>query len=273
VPIIRYGEALNVLVAAKGHPYLRDPFMAMFDELPGIACTLAEQPAAQLLMTPDGLRDFDALVLYDMPGVDFRAPDLPGFPAPDPTVTAGLAAVLAAGKGVVALHHAIAGWPAWPEYGAWLGGRFHYKPAEDRPCSGYRHDVTYEVAVLSPTHPVTQGLPRNFPMSDELYLYEVFDDGKIPLLSAAYAFERDNFFSAHEAVQGRMFSNAGWLHSPGSALIGWVKRALRSPLVYLQPGDGPATYQNAHYRQLLENAIRWVASDAALAWAREGDAT
>ncbi len=273
MPIIRYGEALNVLVAAKGHPYLRDPFMAMFDELPGIACTLVEQPASSLLMTPEGLRDFDALVLYDMPGLDFRSPDPPRFRAPDAALVAGLGAVLAAGKGVVALHHAIAAWPAWPEYGAWLGGRFDYKPAEDRPCSGYRHDVEYQATVLAPEHKVAQGLPRNFPMVDELYLYEVFDDGKIPLLSAAYAFERDNFYSAQEAVQGRMFSNSGWLHPSGSGLIGWVKRALRSPLVYLQSGDGPATYQNAHYRRLLENAIRWVASDAALAWAREGDVT
>ena len=37
MPTVRYGEPLNVLVAAKGHPYLRDPFLAMFDELPGIA--------------------------------------------------------------------------------------------------------------------------------------------------------------------------------------------------------------------------------------------
>ncbi len=273
MPIIRYGEALNVLVAAKGHPYLRDPFMAMFDELPDMACTLVEQPAASHLMTPEGLRDFDALVLYDMPGLDFRTPDPPGFPAPDAAVKAGLRAILQAGKGVVALHHAIAGWPAWPEYGAWLGGRFHYKPTQDRPCSGYRHDVAYEAAVLSPEHPVAQGVPRNFPMEDELYLYEVFDDGKIPLLSAAYSFEQENFYSAQEALRGRMFSNAGWLHPAGSALIGWVKRALQSPLVYLQPGDGPTTYQNKDYRRLLENAIRWVASDAALAWAREGDAT
>ncbi len=272
MPIIRYGERLNVLVAAKGHPYARDPFMAMFDDLPGIACTLVEQPAAALLMNPAALRHFDALVLYDMPGLDFHAPDPPGFPPPDASLVAGLRAVLHDGKGVVALHHAIAGWPAWPEYGAWLGGRFLYKPDGDLIDSGYRHDVAYEANVLLPAHPVTQGLPVRFPMTDELYLFEIFRDGKIPLLAAEYRFERENFFSAHQAVSGRMFSNAGWAHQSGSALIGWVKRAQHSPLAYLQPGDSPASYQNSHYRQLLENAIRWVASDAALAWAREGEA-
>src|SRR5690242_15238710 len=58
MPKIRYGEPLNVLVAAKGHPYLRDPFMAMFDDLPGIACTLVEQPAAARLMNPEGMAGF-----------------------------------------------------------------------------------------------------------------------------------------------------------------------------------------------------------------------
>ena len=36
MPAIRYGEPLNVLVAAKGHPYLRDPFMAIFDTRAGL---------------------------------------------------------------------------------------------------------------------------------------------------------------------------------------------------------------------------------------------
>ncbi len=273
MPIIRYGERLNVLVVAKGHPYARDPFMAMFDDLAGIACTLVEQPAAGLLMTPNALRHFDAIVLYDMPELDFRTADAPGFPPPDATLVEGLRASLHDGKGIVALHHSIAGWPAWPEYARWLGGRFLYKPEGGRLDSGYRHDVAYEARILPPAHPVTRDLPECFPMTDELYLYEVFEDGKIPLLRAEYSFERENFYSARQAVAGKMFSNEDWLHPAGSALIGWVKRALRSPLAYLQPGDAAATYQNAHFRRLLENAIRWVASDAALAWAREGEAT
>ena len=277
MPIIRYGEPLNVLVSAKGHPYLRDPFMAMFDELDGIACTLVEQPAAALLMNPESMKGFDALVLYDMPGLDFRAADPPGFVEPDAAVKDGVRALLQSGKGVVALHHAIAGWPAWPEYGQWLGGRFLYRPGEvqgeARLDSGYRHDVVYEAETFAPSHPVLDGVPARFPMTDELYLYEVFDDGKTPLLSADHAFTRDLFYSAQQAVQGHMYANEGWDHPDGSPLTGWVKRAIKSPLVYLQPGDGPPTYENPHYRRLLRNAIHWVASPEALSWAEQGDAS
>jgi type 1 glutamine amidotransferase len=271
MPAIRYGEPMNVLVAAKGHPYLRDPFMAMFDTLPGIACSLVEQPAAQRLMNPDGMRDFDALVLYDMPGLDFAAPDPPAYVEPAEAFKAGFLALLDQGKGVVALHHAIAGWPAWPDYAELLGGRFLYKPGalrgSDRPDSGYRHDVAHRAMLLDAAHPVTAGLPAQFDLEDELYLGEVFEDLVHPLLASDAAFTSDAFYSAEQAVAGRMFSNEGWAHPDGSSLIGWVKRARRSPLVYLQPGDGPPTYANPHYRRLVENAIRWVASPEALTWA------
>ena len=274
MPVVRYREPLNVLVAAKGHPYLRDPFMAIFDEMQGIACTLVEQPAAQRLMTPEGMAGFDALVLYDMPGLDFAAPAGPGFVEPDPAVKAGLLALLDAGKGVVALHHAIAGWPAWPEYAELLGGRFLYKPGSlrgfDRPDSGYRHDVTHDVIAADPDHPILAGVPERFTLTDEIYLFEVFDDLVQPLLRSSASFSADGFYSAAQAVGGKMFSSDGWIHPDGSNLIGWTKRARRSPLAYLQPGDGPATYADPHYRRLVENAIRWAASPRALAWARQG---
>jgi type 1 glutamine amidotransferase len=272
VPVVRYGEPLNVLVAAKGHPYLRDSFMAMFDALPGVACTLVEQPAVQRLMTPEGMAGFDALVLYDMPGLDFAAPDPPGYVEPDAAFKAGFLRLLDERIGVVALHHAIAGWPAWDDYAELLGGRFLYKPGPLRgvegPDSGYRHDVRHRASVLDPGHPVVAGLPETFELNDELYLGEVFEDLVTPLLASDAAFTRDNFYSATQAVGGRMFSNEGWEHGPGSRLIGWTKRARNSPLVYLQPGDGPPTYENPHYRRLIENAIRWVASPEAKAWAR-----
>ncbi|QUD90511.1 ThuA domain-containing protein [Phenylobacterium montanum] len=266
MPVVRYGQPLNVMVAAKGHPYQRDPFMAMFDDLPGVACTLVEQPLAARLMNPDGMKGFDALVLYDMPGLDFGAADRPAYVEPDEAFKAGFLALLDRGIGVVALHHAIAGWPAWPEYAELLGGRFLYKPGpllgSLRPDSGYRHDVVHTVEFADPGHPVVSGLPQSFALTDELYLFEVFEDLVTPLLRSGHAFTRDGFYSASQAVAGRMFSNEGWAHADGSNLVGWTKRARNSPLVYLQPGDGPSTYADPNYRRLIENAIRWAAAEA-----------
>ncbi len=273
MPTVRYHEPLNVMVAARGHPYERDPFMAIFDTLPGIACTLVEQPLAARLMNPVGMAGLDALVLYDMPGIDFSAEsERPGYIDPGEAFKDGFLRLLDQGIGVVALHHAIAGWPAWPEYAELLGGRFLYRPGElrgaSRPDSGYRHDVVHTLSAVGREHPVLAGVPDRFTLTDELYLSEVFEDSVTPLLRSDHAFTRDNFYSASLAISGRLYSNEGWRHEDGSSLVGWVKRARNSPLVYLQPGDGPATYADPNYRRLVENAIRWAASPEARAWAR-----
>jgi uncharacterized protein len=262
MPIIRHHAPIKCLVAVRGHPFDRTAFDSLFQAMDDISATMVDQPAAAQLMTPDAMKEYDALVLYDMPGLDFTQAEPAASVAPDAPVTAGFKALLEAGKGIVALHHALAGWPTWPDYADWLGGRFLYHPAmvRGKPCpdSGYRHEVTYTASVVA-DHPVTAGLPAQFELTDELYLAEIFEEDVTPLLRSSANFTRDHFYSATAAVNGRMFDNDGWMHPPGSNLIGWAKQALNSRLVYLQPGDGPSVYENGHYRRLVENAIRWVA--------------
>ena len=265
MPTIAYHASIQTLVAVRGHPFDRTAFDAIFQWMEGISATMVDQPAAAQLMNPEGMAPYDALVLYDMPGLDFAAlANKPGYVDPGDAFRSGFAALLEQGKGIVALHHALAGWPAWPDYAEALGGSFLYRPGplrgRDRPDSGYRHDVAYTAEVVAPDHPVMAGIPPTFAMQDELYLAELFEADVTPLLRARHAFVQDGFYSATAAMNGRMYDNEGWVHEEGSNLIGWTKRAGNSPLVYLQPGDGQATYDNPVYRRLVENAIRWVAS-------------
>lgn len=259
MPTVDYRAPIQCLVAVRGHPFDRTAFDAMFQAMEGISATMVDQPAAARLMNPDGMRGFDALVLYDMPGLDFAAEaNAPAYVEPDPELKTGLEALLRQGTGVVALHHALAGWPVWRDYGDWIGGRFFYHPHGACLDSGYAHDVRYEVEVIA-DHPVTAGLPPRFELVDEPYLAQIFEANVTPLLRSSATYTRDHFFSADAAVAGRMYDREGWEHPPGSNLIGWTKQVLNSRLVYLQPGDGPAAYDNPNYRQLVENAIRWVA--------------
>ncbi len=261
MPIIRHHAGLRALVAVRGHPFDRTGFDAMFQAMDGVSATMVDQPAAALLMNPAGMAEFDVLVLYDMPGLDFEAAAPPALVDPSPQLQAGFRALLEQGKGVVALHHALAAWPTWADYHEWLGGQFLYRPAMVRgqpaPDSGYRHDVAYTAQTHA--HPVTHGIPTQFPVVDELYLAQVFADDVVPLLSCDAPFTRDHFWSADLAVRGEMFANHGWDHPPAPPLIGWAKQALASRLVYLQPGDGPGAWNSAPYRALVENAMRWVA--------------
>ncbi len=260
--MIHYHAPIRLLVAVRGHPFDRNALDAMFQSLPGITATLVDQPAAAQLMNPTAMADYDALVLYDMPGLDFGIRrQLPAYVSPPDSLKAGLRALLEQGKGVVALHHALAGWPDWPEYGDWLGGRFLYRSGvvRDRACldSGYAGEVTYDAEVLT-EHPVTAGVPARFELTDELYLAEVHEAEVTPLLVTRHPFTAEHFASAAHAVCGRPRCRDDWPHPPGSPLIGWTKRALASRLVYLQPGDGAATFAHPVYRRLLENAIRFV---------------
>ncbi len=255
----------RILLITKGHPFERDAFFGMFDALVGVDWTHVEQPAAQVFFDPVLAREYDAFVLYDMPGIAFRQGG-PEFRAPGESFKGHFRALLDEGFGFVFLHHAIAGWPAWDAYGETIGGRFLYVPGELRgkACqdSGYRHQVEHRVRVVR-EHPVTAGVPPEFGMCDELYLFEVFEDDVEPLLASDYGFVRDNFYSAARVVRdGRMFDNEGWEHPPGSNLVGWIRPHPASRIVYLQGGDGPEAYANPHYRTLVRNAIRWAAGHA-----------
>ena len=252
----------EILLVTKGHPFEREPFFTIFDEMEGVGWTHVEQPAAQALCSIEAAAPFDAFVLYDMPGIVFHPDRPPDFPAPDPAYQHRLLELLEAGHGFVFLHHAIAGWPAWDGYGDVIGGRFLYLPAtlrgRPRQDSGYRHDVTHEIRVVA-QHPVTAGIPEHFTLTDELYLYEVFEDDVEPLLVSNHEFIQENFYSAARVVkEGRMFSNEGWQHEPGSNLIGWAKTHGKSRIVYLQCGDSPTAYADENFRRLVRNAIFWV---------------
>ncbi len=260
----------NVLVVTRGHPFDRNAFFSVFEANREIEWSHAEHPAAQLLFTPDSAERFDCFVLYDMPGIEFRSGAAPHFFEPPESYVRNLRLLLDAGHPLVILHHACAAWPAWPEWSEIVGSHFLYQPGESRgvpmPDSGYALDVTHTVTPVA-SHPITDGI-EPFTLVDELYLAPVFEDSVTPLFVSDFAFVDENFSSADLALKGHLNARGDWTHPNGSNLVGWVKSAGNSPIVYLQFGDAPSTYEDPNYRQVLANAIRWACSEAAADWAR-----
>lgn len=255
-------RARRLLVLSGGHPYDAEPFADLLASFTGWTVTHLIHPEAETAVAGGAANDADAILFYDMPGYSFgdgRAATRP----PSLTYRRAITDYFARGGGAVAMHHAIAGWAEWPEWAEMIGGRFLYDSGEANGeahlDSGYRHEVRYDAVVLDPGHPVTAGLPSRFPLCDELYLAPVWGAAN-PLLRADHAFVRDNFFSASQAVAGRMFSNDAWDHRPESDLIAWEKPVGAGCLVYLQPGDGPAAYADPNLRQFLSNALSYVAA-------------
>ena len=67
-------------MVSKGHPYDHDAFLAMFEEGGDVELTLVQQPAAQVILQPDNVADYDAVLFYDMSGMQGHGAraDMPG---------------------------------------------------------------------------------------------------------------------------------------------------------------------------------------------------
>lgn len=252
----------RLLAITGGHRFDGDAFTRMLDAVCGELGWVwahATQPAAQRWLHPDHAGEWDAIFLYDIPGLVLARGSEPLVREPAPGVTDAIESMLARGQGVVAAHHALAGWPAWDGWADVLGGRFLYAPGRlrgrDVPASGYRMD-TYRVGVAAPDHPVCAGIDP-FEVDDELYLCPVFVDEVTPLLTTDADVSPASTFDTHrEVVEGVRVPAP---EQPGSPLVGWAREIGSSRLVYLLPGHGPSTMDHPTYRRLLRNAFRWVA--------------
>ena len=267
---------VNVLLVTKGHPFDYNGFYAMFDENPELNTTQVEQPAAQVVLRPENMADYDVVVFYDMWGIPLEgAGDL----EPPADYVRSIEALLESGTGIVMMNHALVQWPAWPLWREISGSSFMLQEGEldgkTVPGSGYRggmgepeRNAAHNLSVVNPSHPVTAGLGDGFEITDELYIltsdFESRDD-IVPLLRSDYDFVQENFSPPPLAPADQQ---ANWKHPPGSNLIAWAKRSGNSPVVATFAGDGPAAYANPEFRKFLENAIKWVASDEAKAWAK-----
>lgn len=258
---------LRVLVVTGGHRFEKEPFLDVFRALPGIRWEHVQPPEARDFFRGHQARQWDAIVCYDMQGIKFRNPEPPSFELPPAEYAAGLVEMLEAGQGIVFLHHAMSAWPAWPLWPRIVGGRWHYMPGDlegrQFPASGYTREVEHRISAIDPGHPICAGLEDGFSIVDEVYLNPVLTDIIHPILQTDYPRDSSAFFSGQLAITGHMYSSDGWSHPSSAGLVGWVKTSGRSPVAYLQPGHGPAAYENVGFRKLVSNAINWVASDEA----------
>jgi type 1 glutamine amidotransferase len=263
-----------VLAVTGGHSFDLDAFRAMFTDICAERDWLwahAVQPSAQQWFDSAQAGDVVADDGVPLPGLLLKRGEPPVPLGPTDEQKAAIVSLLGAGQGIVVTHHSLAGWPAWDGWATALGGRFNYAPGPLRgaasPSSGTRID-TYTAEVVA-HHPVIDGVD-DFTLTDELYLCPIFDDEVVPLLRADADFDPARFIRTYEhVIVGEAAAPTCEGHPPASNLIAWAKVAGRSPVVYIQPGDTAATFALPQYRRLLSNAIAWVSSAEAHAWAAD----
>lgn len=256
----------RILVVTGGHRFDRAALGALWDDI-GVAWDEARQPDARARLTPEGAAGHDVIVFHDIPGIRFHRDAPPDLLPPSDDLRAGFARLVASGKPMLFLHHAIAGWPCWDGYARVIGARFFYEPGHydsvSYPASGYRAGVQYAARPIG-THPVTEGLDDGFSLTDELYLFQLLEADIVPLMRAEHDFS-DNFQCAAAALRGQ--GRPAVAPPRPCDLIAWARAAGPSPVVVIQPGDGPETFANAGFRRLVGNALRWLAAPDAARWA------
>ena len=262
---------LRALVITGGHPFDRAAFVELLDALPDVEWEHVQQPEAMERLAP-GRVGADVVVAYDLPGIRFRPGELPELPPPPESLVAGFEGLLDEGQPFVFLHHAIASWPAWPGFAEIVGGRYHYcrgRAARARPGR------TPATGTTSPRRSRWSPLTTRWPRASRRRSSSPTRPTSArssrttssPWWSPTPRAARTPTTPPSWPCSARRYSNEGWHHPPGSSYVAWVKRSGRSPVAYLQPGDGPEAFGNPNFRRLLLNAIQWAASPEARAWA------
>lgn len=262
-----------MLAVTGGHRVDLPAFLGMVSAIAderGWGWEHAVQPTAGAWLHGRTTEQWSAVLLHDLCGLHLRRGEPPRAVDPPRDVAADLDAMLAAGQGVVVLHHALASWPSWDRWADAVGGRFFYAPGRLRgrewPSSGTRL-ATYDVRVVAPDHPVCTGV-ESFSLTDELYLCPIFEDEVAPLARAEVDVDPGLYTSTYEHVLvGDDRAPRCHGHPPGTDLVAWATSAGPSPIVVVQPGDSSATFGVPAYRRLVANALAWVGSPEAHTWA------
>ena len=161
--------SIKVLIVSKGHDYVHDSFLSMFDDMADIDATLVEQPAAQIVLQPEHIDPWDVVFFYDMSGIPgigllHDGANNTGIP-PDDYVRA-IEGLLETGKGLLLVNHATVSWPTWGLWRDIHGSSFMLTQGELQgqtvPGSGYRggHGPLSNATIqLTPAqdHPVLEG--------------------------------------------------------------------------------------------------------------------
>ena len=138
----------------------------------------------------------------------------------------GLSNFIAAGKGYVGIHSAADSFRECPGYRALVGGHFITHPA-------YRE---YQVSMVDQEHPIIDGLPEEFCVTDEQYIVDY--DARVNVLASAL-----------------------W---KGTAMpVAWTKAWGKGNIFYLALGhDGPSC-ENDVFKEMLIRGTRWAATPPA----------
>ena len=217
-------QKIRLLVVTGGHGFEKEPFFKLFQDNPDVTYQAVEHPKAYALLKAEAANQYDVIVTYDY-GQKITE-----------EAKADFIARLKEKKGLVVLHHAIAAYPAWPEYWNIIGAHYYLAATNlngvPKPRSAWKEGMNFRLHIPNPRHAVTRGI-ADFDVHDETYKW--FDVAK----------ECQPLVTTDEPES--------------NSVVAWAKTYKGARVVYIQSGHDHITYENPNYQQLLRQAIRWTA--------------
>lgn len=220
----RSAGLIKVALLTGGHGFEQKQFYEMFDSFKGIKYTKIQLKDHSEIFEDITNWDYDVIVLYNMTQKI------------TPKRQENFKKLLSRGIGIVALHHNMGAFQAWPEYKKISGSKYYLKPSEEKGVkfrgSTYKHDIDMKVKIADKNHPITKGL-SDFEIHDEGYKF--------------CGFEKDN----HVLITTD--------HEASDKTIGWVRQFDKSAVCGIMLGHDHKAYENKNFRQLLSRAVKWTA--------------
>jgi uncharacterized protein len=213
---------LKTAVITGGHSFDVVNFYHLVRALPGIDGYI--QHLDDFAASPDSVRAaYDAVLFYCMPR---SGPSDEGQPWYSGKLRAALDHLGTTKQGIVMLHHALVAFPDFPLWDEWVG-------TTGRTLARYDHDEQIPVTVADPDHPVTAGL-SDWTLLDETYqMPEPIAAGTHLLLTTD--------------------------HAKSMSALAWAREIGGNRVFCLQSGHDHQTWQDARFRQVLQQGIRWSA--------------
>jgi type 1 glutamine amidotransferase len=180
---------------------------------------------------PEGLRDFDAIVVVSATGDWGLAPGQ----------KAALLDFVRSGGGLVVMHGGIDANHGWKDYIDMVGGEFVSHPFNTGEWPVFPFPLLNE----SPATPMTAALPRQFVLQDELYVVRNFSRGDAEVLLSV---DKDALDMSREA----------WQLPPDRDIpVAWVKQYGKGRVFASTIGHTKEAFDDPEVARMYTEAIKW----------------
>jgi type 1 glutamine amidotransferase len=209
----------KVLIVTGGHDFDKNAFASLWQSTGSEVTQRALSVGHEIFETTENF-PYDILVFYNHqnPGDKLTAKHQDNFRK-----------LLDQGVGIFVLHHSVAAYPHFSDFGEMTGGRYRSANYFSDNISTWKKPVDIPCTVTDTQSPLTQSLSPSFVVNDEIYMKMTFASDNEVLVKTSYV-----------GAEGP---------------IAWVRKAGNSRVFTTILGDSPGSFAQPDFRALVKNGL------------------